>query len=162
MKINRAKLTELVKEEYMSTEKNTQLLEARKAEILNLLNEIENCNYTLKEDDLDNEISDEMIEEILGKLFGGQNKEEKRNMMAKLISNHPHYSRAASNIASKYNKDEAEISQKLLDFFVKEATIVDGQLKNLKSFIFDPKTDMFVNKTKFTGTHGPTGGADTF
>ena len=157
MKITKNELLSLIQEE-IKKQKKVKILENRKSEILNILKEINENGIYSEKDDMMNEISEDMIEEILGKLFGRTSNEDKRKMMADLINNHPTYSQVAATIAQKYNKNEQEIEDKLINFFVKEANIVDGKLKGLKSYIYDPKKDMFVNRTKISVPYGPTSG----
>lgn len=157
MKITKKELASLIQEE-IKNQKRIKILENRKSQILNLLKEINECGVYEEKEEMMNEVSDEMIEEILGKLFGKTSSEEKRKIMADFIHSHPTYSQVAATIAQKYGKNEQEIEDKLIDFFVKEGSIVNGKLQGIKSSIYDPKTGMFVNKTKVSVPYGPMGG----
>lgn len=157
MKVTKKELVSIIQEE-IENFKKIKALEKRKSEILNILNEMEERGVYSEKEDMMNEVSDEMIEEILGKLFGKTSNEEKRKMMANFINNHPTYSQVSATIAQKFGKNEQEIENKLIDFFVKEGNIADGKLSGVKSFQYVPTLDKFVNKTKVSVPYGPSSG----
>lgn len=156
MKISHSELTQIIKEE-VARYKKIKLLEQRKTQILRQLNEMNVCQEcgSKYEDTSMEEGSDKMVDEILGKLFSKKKPEEKKAEMKALIMKHPTYSQVPSDIAEKYEKDESHIMDLLIDFFAQEGEIVDNQLKGIKSFVYDPKADKFVNKTKVSVPYGP-------
>lgn len=158
MKISHSELVQIIKEE-VAAYKKVKLLENRKREILNLLREMEECGTGMYEDTME-EGSDEMVDEILSKLFGKSSPEQKKEEMKNFINNHPVYKFTAEDVAEKFNKDENMVFEKLVDFFTKEGTLVDGNKKitGIKSFMFDPNNNVFVNKTKVSAPYGPTSG----
>lgn len=174
MQISHQELVQIIKEE-VDRYKKIKLLENKKQTILRQLNEMKTCQEcgsqyeeSLGEDYME-EGSDTMIDEIeiLKKLFGKKSEEErvspaerKRTAMKKYIENHNTYKYTAEDVAEKFNKNKDEIFEKLLDFFVKEGTLTDGgtSLSGIKSFVFDPKTNQFLNRTEFSAPYGPMSG----
>lgn len=165
MKISERQLVQIIKEE-VDRYKQIKLLENRKQQIIRQLNEMKVCQEcgqkyeeSLEEDNME-EGSDKMVDEILGKLFGKTSPEEKREAMKTFINNHPTYKYTAADVAEKYNKDEKEVFDKLVDFFVKEGTLVDNntKVKGIKAFVYDPQKNMFLNKTKVSAQYGPMSG----
>ena len=168
MKISHSELVQIIKEE-VDRYKKIKLLENRKLEILNQLNEMKVCQEcgakyeeSMTEDMEENmeEGSDKMVDEILSKLLGKKSPEDKRNDMKEFIKKHPIYSQVSEDIAEKYKKDENYIFEKLVDFFVKEGTLTDSNTKvaGIKAFVYDPKSDAFMNRTKVSVPYGPSSG----
>lgn len=158
MKISHSELTKIINEE-VARYKKIKLLENRKKQILRQLNEMKTCQECgSKYEESVDEGSDKMVDEILGKLFSKKSPEEKRKEMQDFIKKHPTYSQVPGDISEKYKKDEAHILELLTDFFLQEGQIVDNQLKGVKSFVYDPKADKFVNKTKVSMPYGPMSG----
>lgn len=161
MQISHQELVQIIKEE-VDRYKKIKLLENKRQTILRQLNEMKTCQEcgsqyeeSLEEDYME-EGSDKMVDEILGKLFG-KNPEKKRQEMENFIKNHNTYKYTAEDVAEKFNKNKDEVFEKLVDFFVKEGTLSDGgsKLSGIKSFVFDPKTNEFMNRTKFSAQYGP-------
>lgn len=168
MKISHSELVQIIKEE-VERYKKIKLLENRRMEILNKLNEMKVCQEcgqkyeeSIEEDMEENmeEGSDKMVDEILSKLLGKKSPEEKKADMQSFIMKHPTYSQVPGDIAEKYKKDEKHILDKLVEFFVKEGTLTDNntRIAGIKAFVYDPKADAFVNKTKVSVPYGPSSG----
>lgn len=161
MKISHSELVQIIKEE-VDRYKKIKLLENKKAKILRQLNEMKVCQecgakYEETMEENMEEGSDKMVDEILSKLLGKKSPEEKKEEMKAFIENHPTYSQVPGDIAEKFKKDEKHIMDKLVDFFVKEGTLTDGGKKvaGIKAFVYDPKADAFVNRTKVSMPYGP-------
>lgn len=164
MQISHQELVQIIKEE-VDRYKKIKLLENKRQTILRQLNEMKTCQEcgsqyeeSLEEDYME-EGSDKMVDEILDKLFG-KNPEKKRKQMEDFIKNHNTYKYTAEDVAEKFNKNKDEVFQKLVDFFVKEGTLIDGgsRLSGIKSFEFNPNTNQFINRTKFSPPFGPMSG----
>ena len=104
--------------------------------------------------------SDKMVDEILSKLLGKKDPAEKKAEMKAFIEKHPTYSQVPGDIAEKFKKDENHILDKLVDFFTKEGTLTNNNTKltGVKAFVYDPKSDAFVNRTKVSVPYGPSSG----
>lgn len=155
MKITHSELVQIIKEE-IENYKKFQLLENRKREIISLLKEMEEGKYEMHEDSM-GEMNDEMVDEILG-LFKKQDPAAKIAQMKEFIMKHPTQKDAPANIAAKFGKTADHILQKMAEFYAKEGSIADGKLVGIKSFVYDPKTDSFINKTKVSMPYGPMSG----
>jgi hypothetical protein len=102
--------------------------------------------------------SDKMVDEILGSLFGKKDSASKKAEMKAFIEKHPTFSQVPGDVAEKHKKDETHVLNKLVDFFTKEGVLADNKLSGIKSFVYDPKSDAFVNKTKVSAQYGPSSG----
>ena len=163
MKISKTELTQIIKEE-VDRYKKIKLLENKKQAILRQLNEMKVCQecgskYEESMEESMEEGSDKMVDEILGKLLGKDPAKKKAEMKV-FIEKHPTYSQVPGDIAEKYKKDENHILGKLVDFFTKEGTLTDNNTKitGVKAFVYDPKSDAFVNRTKVSVPYGPSSG----
>lgn len=157
MKITQAELKQIIKEE-VERYRQIKLLENKKQAILRQLDEMKVCQECGKayEESME-EGSDKMVDEILGSLFGKKDPAEKKAAMKTFILKHPTYKNVPGDIAEKFKKDKAHILDKLVDFFTKEGTLTDNDTKlaGVKAFVFDPKSDSFVNRTKTSVPYGP-------
>ena len=161
MKISETELKQIIKEE-VERYRKIKLLENKKQAILRQLNEMKVCQecgtkYEESMEESMEEGSDKMVDEILGSLFGKKDPAAKKDEMKAFILKHPTYKNVPGDIADKFKKDEAHILGKLVDFFTKEGTLTDNNTKltGVKAFVFDPKTDSFVNRTKTSVPYGP-------
>lgn len=158
MKISHSELVQIIKEE-VAAYKKVKLLENRKREILNLLREMEECGTGMYEDTTE-ENTDEMVDEILGLFRKKEPSPEQIEKMKKFIQSHGTYRDFPSFWASKLNMEESEVLDKLAYFFAQEGTLIDGgkNISGVKSFMFDPQTQKFTNKTKISMPYGPSSG----
>ena len=166
MKISQTELKQIIKEE-VERYKKIKLLENKKKAILHQLNEMKVCQecgtkYEESTDESMEEGSDKMVDEILSSLFGKKDPAAKKDEMKAFILKHPTYRNVPGDIADKFEKDEAHILDQLVDFFIKEGILADNKLSGIKSFVFDPKSDSFVNRTKVSAQYGPSSGKGEF
>jgi len=162
MKISQTELKQIIKEE-VERYKKIKLLENKKKAILHQLNEMKVCQecgtkYEESMEESMEEGSDKMVDEILSSLFGKKDPAAKKAEMKAFILKHPTYREVPGDIADKFEKDEAHILDQLVDFFTKEGILADNKLSGIKSFVFDPKSDSFVNRTKISMPYGPSSG----
>lgn len=158
MKVTKAELMQIIREE-VEAYKKVKLLENRRAQILRQLNEMdETVTETKVCSECGRPMEEENMEEIFGMFKADPKKEAaKVDMMKELIKKHPTYSSNVGAIADKYGKNDDEILTKMAQFFAKEGGIADGKLVGIKSFVYDPKSGNFVDRTKVSQPYGPAG-----